>query len=164
MKKLFSLMVLMFLAITAISAMVGMVTAGPSDTVAIYPISADPCANPSTVKSSAVISAATNTTSQLVALTVSKSIYICDLSTSLTGTTGNDTSFQLVSGTTTTIACDTGQVNVSGIYKVNSQAAGQYFHLGYSGTIMKVASGKALCSKNTGTNSVLTGTITYVVQ
>ena len=159
MRKLFSIMAVLILVIMAAVAM-----AGPSDTYVLYPISADPCQNPSVAKSSAVISAVTNTLTEAVALTASKSIYICDLSTSLTGTTANETSFQLVSGTTTTFPCDTDQSSVTGLHKANSQAAGGTFHEGYGGTLWKAASGKALCTKTTGTNSVVTGTVTYVKQ
>lgn len=155
-----------FLSVLVVLLVVAVPSAFALDTSAQVKITntGDPCQNPNVAKSSAVVSVATGTTGQLVALTSAQSIYVCALSTSLTGTTGNDTSFQLVSGTTTTTPCDTGAANISAAYKVNSQAAGGTFQFGYGGTLFKTASGKALCSTTTGTNSVLTGMITYVKQ
>ena len=159
MKQLLSVLIVFLLVMAA-------PTAFALDTSAHVTInnSGDPCQNPNVAKSTAIVSAPTASTSQVIALSAGKSIYICDVSTGITGTTANATSFQLVSGTTTTTPCDTGQANVSGAYTVNSVAAGGYFHSGFGGTLYKTAAGKALCSTNTGTNSATVGSITYIQQ
>ena len=157
MKKIGVVAMLLVLVVAVFGAL-----AGPSDTVVIYPIAADPCANPSAAKSSAIFSTGTSTTSQVVALTAAKSIYICDVSAYLTGTT-TLTTFKLVSGTTTTTACDTGTADVTHTSAVTS-AIGTNVHIGYGGTLFKVASANALCSTTTGTSSAVVGTVTYVKQ
>jgi len=158
MKKIGIFTMMLILVVAVFSAL-----AGPSDTVVIYPIAADPCANPSAAKSSAIVSGVTQTTSLVVALTAAKSMYICSLSTYQTGTTNNATSFTLVSGTTTTFPCDTGQVALTGAMG-GTAAAGNTFVQGYGGTLWKVPSAKNLCTTQTGTSGTLTGTITYIKQ
>jgi hypothetical protein len=149
---------MLLLVVAVVSAL-----AGPSDTFVVYPISADPCLNPSTAKSSAVVSGVTTTTSLVVASTAAKSIYVCNLATYQTSTTAYATSFKLVSGTTTTYPCDTGQVQLSGDIG-SSAVGGTTLNQGFGGTLFKAASGKNLCTTQTGTGSTLTGTITYIKQ
>jgi len=157
MKKIGIVTMLLVLVVAVFSAL-----AGPSDTVVIYPISADPCQNPSTAKSSAIVTGATATTSLTVALTASKSIYVCGLSIYIPGA-ANLTTFTLVSGTTTTTPCDTGAVNLTGAQGITS-VIGTNINMGYGGTIVKVPSGKNLCTTQAGTNSAMTGVITYIKQ
>jgi len=157
MKKIGVLAMMLILVVAVFSAL-----AGPSDTVVIYPIAADPCSNPSAAKSSAIFSTGTNTTSSVVALTAAKSIYICNLTAYLTGTT-TLTTFKLVSGTTTTTHCDTGAADVTHTVGVTS-AIGTNVAIGYGGTIAKVPSAKTLCSTTTGTSSAVVGTVTYIKQ
>ena len=157
MKKIGIAVMMLLLVVAVLSAM-----AGPSDTVVIYPIAADPCSNPSAAKSSAVFSTGTNTTSQAIALTAAKSIYVCNVSAYLTGTT-TLTTFKLVSGTTTTTPCDTGTADLTHTVGVIS-AVGANVGMGYGGTLFKAASAKALCSTTTGTSSAVVGTITYIKQ
>lgn len=157
MKKIGVVTMLLILVVAVFSAL-----AGPSDTVVIYPISADPCQNPSAVKSSAIFSTGTNTISQAVVLTAAKSIYICNVSAYLTGTT-TLTTFQLISGTNTTTPCDTAHVAVTHAVGIIS-ASGANVNMGFGGSLFKVDSGKALCSATTGAGSAVAGTITFVKQ
>jgi hypothetical protein len=159
MKKMFSIIALMFMLFCLT---LPMAMAGPSDTYVLYPISADPCQNPSVAKSSALISTGTNTTSLVVALTAAKSIYVCSVGAYLTGTT-TLTTFELVSGTSTTYPCDTGSASLTGLRGITS-AEGTNVYMGYGGTIFKTASAKQLCSVTTGTSSNVVGVVTYVKQ
>jgi len=143
-------MVLMALMLGPVVAM-----AGPSDTVVIYPRSADPCSNPSVLKSSAVISAATGTTN-LVSLTAAKSVYVCHVSVTPTGTTPD---IQLVTGTTST--CSTGTAALTGVIK---PVTGTPVQMGYGGMLFKGVSSGAICAVMSAATTTATGVITYVSQ
>lgn len=164
MKSIFSMMLAVAVVLFIIFA-VGVtpsVDAGPSDTFVLYPISADPCQNTSKAKSSALISVGTNTTAEVVTLTANKSIYICNVSAYLSGTS-TLTTFNLVSGTTTTYPCDTDVTIVMPTVGVTS-AIGTNVNIGYGGTLFKAGSGLQLCSVTTGTDSAVAGVVTYVKQ
>ncbi len=160
MKKLFkyrgrSFMTALIMVVVALMLGPVLVMAGPSDTVVIYPKSADPCNNPSAIKSSAVISAATGTTN-LVSLTSAKSVYICHVASYLQGTTPD---FQLVTGLTST--CLTSPVTLTGVIK---PLTGTGITLGFGGTVTKGSSGGAICAVMSAATTTATGIITYVKQ
>ncbi len=144
-----------FLLVVMLLVVGAMATAGPSDTYVLYPVSADPCANPSVAKSSAVISAATGTTS-LVGLTAAKSIYVCSVSAVLSGTTPD---FTLVTGTGT--LCATGVTSLTGVMK---PLTGTWVNLGYGGTVVKSVSAGDICAVMSAGTTAANGIITYVKQ
>jgi len=152
MKKfsVFTVLAMLFLVLMAVSAM-----AGPGDTYAVYPISADPCLNSSVTKTSAVVSVSTGTTA-LVSLSASKSIFVCSLSVVPTGTTPD---FQLVTGTTST--CYTSMSTLTGVMK---PLTGTAVNLRYGGTVVKGVSGGAICAVMSASTTTATGVITYVKQ
>lgn len=130
--------------------------------------SGDPCLNPNVAKSSAVISFATSTlgtaaTGTVITGVTSKSIYVCNIATTLTGTSASLNTFKLISGTTTTTACDVSAATLTGLMGAlgANSVAGVSHIIGYGGTILKTTASHNLCTTTTGS---LTGTITYVQQ
>ncbi len=146
-------MIMLFIFTVVVVAMTAV--AGPSDTYVLYPISADPCQNPSVAKSSALISVATGTTN-LVSLTASKSVYVCSVYVVPTGTTPD---FQLSTGLTST--CSTSISYLTGVIKPSTSTP---ISLNWGGTVVKGSSGGAVCAIMSASTTTATGVITYVKQ
>jgi hypothetical protein len=123
-----------------------------------YAITADPCLNHNTVKVSATISITTATTTNLVATSGTKKVYVCDVAVTMSGTNPTAT---FITGTTTTNPCDTGASNLTGAMSPSATVGNM--KLGYGGTVMKTAAGGALCV-TTGATTAVYGLITYVAQ
>lgn len=128
------------------------VSFSPATTVAVLNTdgAGDPCNNPSVPKLSVPLNITTATTTQLVALTASKSIYVCDAA----ATVGGSTTAQLSYGTGA--ACGTGTTVLTGVMTGLAP-------LGYGGTIASIPAGNALCLVSTGTGGIQ-GILTYVQQ
>ena len=115
----------------------------------------DPCQNPAVLKSSAAISIASASTVQIVALSGTKSIYVCALSDGSSGTTP---SFELLPGTGTN--CGTPGTALTGVITFTS---GSGIHLDAGGGSVVVApAGDELCAVTVG--AAHGGVVTFVQQ
>ena len=113
--------------------------------------SLDPCST--TAKSSVAISVGSATTTQLVALSAGKKVYVCGLAVSSVGGT---TTFEYGTGS----ACATGTTTLSGAF-----AAASTVSLPGGGTTLFTApSGNALCLLSGTSTSATAGVLTYVQQ
>ena len=118
---------------------------------------ADPCYNPLVSKSSVALTISTATTTQLVALSAGKSIYVCNVSASMMGTTP---AFTLEYGTGS--SCGTGTTALTGAY---APTAGSLLTVGGTGSVVVMApAGNALCAVSGGTTPNIQGILTYVQQ
>lgn len=119
--------------------------------------SADACLAWTTAKLSAVVNISTATTTELVAATSGKSVFLCGFTATLAGTTP---SIQFKSGTRVSTPCDTAPSNLSGTFL---PTAGNTLALHSSGTVFKSAVSGEICATSGGTPSIQ-GVISYVVQ
>lgn len=119
---------------------------------------ADPCQDPNVPKSFAVVNVGAATTTKLVDVSGTTSVYVCGFSASLAGTTPSVT---FKSGTNVSTDCDTAPATLSGVILPTS---GAMVYLAASGTVLKTAAAKQLCATTVGTGSSLQGIITYVQQ
>ena len=116
--------------------------------------SGDPCLNPNVAKSSVSVGISTATTTQLVALSGTKLVYVCGG----TLTTGASTTVAFEYGTGS--ACGTGTTALTGVM---APATGGVLNLGGDGTRFAAIAGNALCAVTTGTGG-LNGYVQYVQQ
>ena len=144
------------LHITALSAACTVAMSGTPAQVAVIP--ADPCQDPGTVKSSAVVNVGAATTTKLVDVSGTKAIYMCGFTASLAGTTPSVT-FKY--GTNVSTDCDTGATALSGVILPTS---GSMIAMHGQGAILATPAAKQLCATTVGTGSSLQGVITYVQQ
>ncbi len=155
MKSIKVLLVVLFVALLSFA-----VPALALDTSAAVKITntGDPCQNPNVVKSSAIVSAATGTTS-VITQSTGKAIYICYAHVTPTGTSPD---IKFVSGSTASTACDTGPIaDLTGVMK---PLTGTALNIGYGGTVAKTAVTKAVCAVMSAATTAATGVITYVQQ
>ena len=116
----------------------------------------DPCANPNVAKSSAAVNITSATTTQLVPVSATKTIYVCNLTASMMGTLPT---LYLEYGTSTTCV---GTTALTGVFAPTS---GSVLSLGWGGTVVTVAATNGLCIVTTGTGSPsFQGVLTYVQQ
>ncbi len=115
---------------------------------------ADPCLSPGILKSSVTI--AQTASAQLVALVTGQTIYVCQATFTLTGTSPT-AKFQYGTGTT----CATGPTDLTGAM---APTAGSFLSLGWGGTIFKSAASNALCIVLAGTTPSAQGVLTFVQQ
>lgn len=118
----------------------------------VQTVSADPCLT--SPKQSVSLAITTATTTQVVALSSGKTVYVCGLTASF----GATTTAQLEYGTGTT--CGTGTTALSGTY---APATGGVLDLGGTGTKVAAPTSNALCIVSTGTGGI-NGFLTYVQQ
>jgi hypothetical protein len=130
------------------------VTFSPALVTIVHPFGGDPCENPNIVKSSAVISVASASTVQVIALSSGKSIYVCGVSDGSAGTTP---SLVLLYGTGTN--CGTGGTALTGAIPFTS---GSQLNLGWGGNIASTLVSNALCVTTVGAGHY--GMISYVLQ
>jgi hypothetical protein len=134
---------------------------GPSATVMLSPLGGDPCQNPSVAKSATNISISSAGSTSLVPVSGTKVIYVCNYTTSMTG---SSPTMKFTQGTTGTLGCDTVAVDLSGAM---APTTGAIWSSGYGGTIFSTSAGRALCIVNTAvgsTTSSIQGRITYVQE
>ena len=158
MKSLNVVASIMLFIFVLVGTMAAVGHAGPTDTVQYYSQSADPCQNPSVAKLNQAIAIYSATTATIATTVTSKSLYICTLAATLSGTSPQ---VKLVTGTTTTTACDTGTVNITGQM---APTAGSSMFFGFGGTVWKVAAGKQICAIVSGTTPTFAGSLSYVAQ
>ena len=115
----------------------------------------DPCQTSGRAKSSAVVNVTAD--AQVVALSGSTIIYVCQFSVTVTGTTPT---VRLISGTG--VVCATGLTGRTGAY---APLPGTYMQGGGgSATLLATAAGEALCMDVEGTSPSVQGVLTYVQQ
>ena len=115
----------------------------------------DPCKNPNIVTSSAVINVSSATTTQLVALSAGKAIYVCQATAS--GGSAATALFEYGTGS----SCGTGTTALTGAMALN---ASQPVSLGWGGVLVTAPAGTALCLVTGGTVTTAQGLISYVQQ
>lgn len=116
------------------------------------PVALDPCQNAHTVKSSVAVSVTSATTTQLVALSAGKSIYVCGATINSVGGTST-----LEYGTGS--SCGTGTTTLTGPF-----AAATVAKIGGYGTTVTAPSGNALCIVSGTSTTATAGVVTYVQQ
>lgn len=113
-----------------------------------YQVPNDPCQVPTIVKTSVAVNITSATTTELVAASSGKSVYLCALKSSMAGTTPTLT-FEY--GTKVSTACDTGATALTGAF---APTAGAVLGLGESGGVQfSTPVSKELCAVTTGTGS-----------
>ena len=113
----------------------------------------DPCLSRGAVKSSVPFTITSATTTQLVALSGTKSIYVCGVV--LLTNAASTLSFEYGTGAT----CGTGTTALTPVFPISSNVV-----LGYGGAVITAPSANALCALSAvGTTSAV-GVITYVQQ
>lgn len=125
----------------------------------------DPCANTNAQKSSAIISITTAATTQLVALSGTTSIYVCEFSLTISQVAVTPNTIKFVYGTGA--SCGTGQQNLTGIYGDGGVTAAQPITIqtGGGNTIMTAPASNALCVTTAiGATASYQGVVSYVQQ
>ena len=136
-----------------------LVAAAPSN-------ASDPCASSGIAKSSVVISVTSATTTSLVALSGTTSIYVCGFSLTISQvvTTANTIQFEYGTGAT----CGTGTTALTGTYGAGGVTASAPLSVSYGGggtTIFTAPSGNRLCAVTAiGASGSFQGVLTYVQQ
>lgn len=130
----------------------------------LSPIGADPCQNSNVIKSSVAINITSAATTQLVAISGTKSIYVChfDMTISEVITTPNTLQFEY--GTSTTCV---GANKLTGLYGDKGITAGApiVVSAGYGGTLFTAPSANGLCALTAiGATGSFQGVLTYVQQ
>lgn len=121
-----------------------------------YTLTSDPCQNPTVPKTSIPIAITSATTTQLVAVSAGKSIYVCGGKTSLSGTTP---SILFEYGTSTNC---TGTHALTGTI---TPTTGSIFSLDGQGVQLKAPASNGLCVVTAGTGTPLwEGYLEYVQQ
>jgi hypothetical protein len=119
--------------------------------------SGDPCANANTIKSSVAVAIVSATTTQLVALSAAKAIYVCGFTAQL----GLSETAKLEYGTGTN--CGTGTTALTGAFASDAAVIAASFNLDGSGAKVTAPAGTALCLVSTGT-AAINGVVSYVQQ
>jgi hypothetical protein len=130
------------------------VTFSPALIVVTHTIGGDPCVNPNVVKSSVVISTSGAGTTQLVAVSAGKAIYVCNVAMGISATTAT-AAFE--SGGSTTCTSPTALTGTI------VPTAGMWLTMGWGGTTFTAPAGSGLCLVNGGAGTQI-GVLTYVQQ
>ena len=115
----------------------------------------DPCKNPSAATSSVVINTSGASTTQLVAASAGKAVYVCQATFSVSATTAT-----AVFEYSTVTNCASGTTALTGAM---AGAANTQITMGWGGAIVTAPAGNALCIVNGGTGTQ-TGVLSYVQQ
>ena len=132
---------------------------------AVPETNSDPCSNPSNTKASAAINITTATTTQLVAISGTTTIYICGGSFSIAPSATAAASAYISYGTGTN--CGTGLTAITGAYgagDLTTAAPPLMVNLLSSGVVAIAPAGKALCITTAGATVNVQGIISYVQQ
>ena len=123
----------------------------------------DPCFSWAVAKSSAVINQSSATTTQLVALTAGKQIYVCAFLIDIQGSATSVGSAQFESGTGSN--CASNIVALTGVMPGNITASVPTVIAAPSdGTEFTVPAANELCIVSAGTTVGITGYVSYVIQ
>ena len=133
------------------------VSFSPTQTEVIANVSGagDPCKNPSAATSSVVINTSGASTTQLVAASAGKAVYVCQATFSVSATTAT-----AVFEYSTVTNCASGTTALTGAM---AGAANTQITMGWGGAIVTAPAGNALCIVNGGTGTQ-TGVLSYVQQ
>lgn len=116
----------------------------------------DPCSDSGVAKSSAVVTAGAAATTQIVALSAGKQIFVCGYQISQATLAGT---LAWTSGTG--VNCAANIVTLTGAMQT---IVGQPFTYSGPGTIFTVASGSELCLTTTGAGATAAGVVSFVQQ
>lgn len=130
----------------------------PAGAQSVVQTGGDVCQNPAYLKASVALNISTATTTELVASSVGKTVYVCSLNFTSGGTTPT---YTFKTGTKVSTPCDTTPANLTGALAPTS---GTSLFLNPQGTMMQTISGGDLCVTTAGTNPVAVGFMTYVAQ
>ena len=122
----------------------------------------DPCFS-NTPKSNVSVSITTATTTQLVALSGTTSIYICGFTGTVnSATTATTLQFEYGTGA----SCGTGTTVLTGAMNTGGSTAAGSVVISFAdpGSTFKTAAGNALCVVTTGTTINVQGVLTYIQQ
>lgn len=124
----------------------------------------DPCQSAGVTKSSVAINISTATTTQLVAISGTTAIYVCNFSLTISQviTTANTLLFEYGTGST----CGTGTTVLTGLFGAGGvSAAAPIVVTGFGSTLFKAPAGNALCALTAiGATGSFQGVLTYVQQ
>jgi hypothetical protein len=138
--------------------------AAPSATNPLFVATGDPCT--SAAKSSAAINITTATTTALVAVSGSTTVYVCGFSITIapSATTADVAAFEYGSG----VACATSPISLTGGFgNGDLTTASPVVPVSYGGggaTIFKSAASNGVCMITAGTTVNVQGVLTYVQQ
>lgn len=140
------------------------ITFNGSPTVSLGSSGNDPCASPGTTKSSAAISITSGTTTSLVAVSGSTTVYVCSFSATISQvvTTANTLQFEYGTGA----ACSS-PTTLTGTYGAGGVTAGIPIVVKDGGayTLFKSAASAGICAVTTiGASGSFQGVLTYVQQ
>lgn len=125
----------------------------------------DPCLSSEVAKSSAIINITTATTTQLVALSGTTIVYVCDFSFTVSQVVTTANTLKFVYGTGA--SCGTGTTDLTGTFGAGGVTAAAPIVVSATsvGTVFKNIAGNALCATTTiGASAFFTGVLTYVQQ
>lgn len=135
-----------------------------SGTVTATPPATDPCASSGITKSSVLVNITSATTTQLVALSGTTIVYVCNftLTVSQVITTANTIKFVYGTGS----ACGTGTTDLTGTFGAGGITASlPMVIMGGGNTLFKTIAGNALCATTAiGASGTFQGIVTYVQQ
>lgn len=124
----------------------------------------DPCQNTNATKSSVAINISSATTTQLVALSGTLSVYVCGFSLTISQvvTTANTILFEYGTGA----SCGTGTTVLTGLYGAGGITAAQPIVVSeYGLTLFTAPAGNALCALTAiGGSGSFQGVLTYIQQ
>ena len=132
---------------------------------AVPETNSDPCTNPSNAKASVPINITTAATTQLVALSAGKSVYVCGGSFTIapSATAADSILFEYGTGS----SCGTGTTALTGAYgagDLTTAAPPVSVSLVSSGVVMIAPSGNALCAVSAGTTVNIQGVLSVIQQ
>lgn len=125
----------------------------------------DPCIASSVAKLSAIINITTATTTQLVALSGTTVVYVCDFTLTISQVVTTPNTLKFVRGTGA--SCGTGTTDLTGLFGDGGVTAAPPLFIASSstGTTFKTTAGNALCATTAiGATGSFQGVITYVQQ
>lgn len=126
---------------------------------------ADPCLSPGVTKRSVAVNITSATTTQLVALVASRSVYVCGaiLTIAPSATSADTATFEYGTGS----SCGTGTTALTGAIgagDLTTAAPPLLVTLNVAGTNLTAPSGNALCVVSAGTTVNIQGVVTFVQQ
>lgn len=130
---------------------------------ATYTLGMDPCASSGYLKQTVSVSIASATTTQIVALSGTTTVYVCNWNFTInsSATTASSVAFEYGTGS----SCGTGTTVLTGPMGTENAAAGAGILLvngPSAGTSFSTPAGNALCLLTAGTTVALHGQVTFV--
>lgn len=126
-------------------------------------LAADFCALPQYDKSSVVVNISTAATTQLVALSTGKAVYVCSVALSISQVVTTANTIKFVGGTGA--SCGTGTTDLTGAFGAGGVTAGTpiVVNVGAGHTMFTAPMSNALCATTTiGGSASFVGVVTYV--